>query len=67
VNPRFRIGSEAVVLFYQLEATARRADGTVTARHPWNGTRVYARKDARWVLVHSHRSFVGSVRPGGGV
>jgi ketosteroid isomerase-like protein len=67
VGTRFRVGTDAVVVYYQLLATTLNPDGTVKARQPWNCTRVYAKKGGRWTLVHSHRSLIKGVRAGGGV
>lgn len=67
VRPRFWVGTDAVVLFYQLLSTTLDPDGTVRARTPWNCTEVYAKTPAGWRVVHSHWSLVRGARADGGV
>lgn len=67
VRPRFCVGVEAAVLFYQFFATTLNRDGTIEGRTPWNCTEVYAETPSGWKIVHSHWSLIKGQRADGGV
>lgn len=67
IEPRVQVYGDAAVLFYRFFSTVLNADGSVRSRTPWNCTEVFARKDGRWRIVHTHWSYIQGWREGGGV
>jgi ketosteroid isomerase-like protein len=60
VNPVVQqMGDSAVLTF-----TFVSYDQTRTPTSRWNFTEVYRRSENRWLIVHSHASFVGGQSPG---
>lgn len=58
IDPRFRVCGDMAVLFYRFFSTRLHPDGSILDRTPWNCTEVYMRKGGRWLIVHSHWSFI---------
>jgi len=67
IAPRVQVYGDAAVLFYRFFSTVLNRDGTVKSRTPWNCTEVFAKKEGRWRIVHTHWSFIQGRREGGGV
>lgn len=67
VEPRVEIVGDAALLTYRFLWAGLDADGTVTARSPWNCTEVYHRRAGQWRIIHTHWSLVGGERADGGV
>jgi ketosteroid isomerase-like protein len=58
LNPKVQPYGDAALLTFNLVSYRKQADGTERAIVRWNSTEAYARHDGRWVLVHSHWSYV---------
>ena len=58
LNPKVQRYGDAALLTFNLVSYRKQADGTERAIVRWNSTEAYARQDGRWVLVHSHWSYV---------
>ncbi|HQN94997.1 MAG TPA: nuclear transport factor 2 family protein [Thermoanaerobaculales bacterium] len=67
IEPRVDIVGDAALLTYRFLWAGLDADGTVTARSPWNCTEVYDRQAGQWRIIHTHWSLIGGERAGGGV
>jgi len=67
VEPRVDVVGDAALLTYRFLWAGLDADGTVTARSPWNCTEVYHRQAGQWRIIHTHWSLIGGERPDGGV
>ncbi len=67
IEPRVEIVGDAALLTYRFLWAGLDADGTVTARSPWNCTEVYHRQDGQWRIIHTHWSLIGGERPDSGV
>jgi ketosteroid isomerase-like protein len=58
IDPVVQVHGDAAVLFYRFFSTDLNPDGTVAGRTPWNCTEVYAKKDGKWMIVHTHWSYI---------
>jgi ketosteroid isomerase-like protein len=67
IDPRVQVYDGTVVLFYRFFSTVLNANGSVKSRTPWNCTEVFAKKDGRWQIVHTHWSYIQGSRPDGGI
>ncbi len=67
IEPRVDIVGDAALLTYRFLWAGLDADGTVTARSPWNCTEVYFRLAGQWRIIHTHWSLIGGERADGGV
>ncbi len=67
LEPRIDRVGDAALLTYRFLWAGLDADGTVTARLPWNCTEVYVRQAGQWRLIHTHWSLIGGERADGGV
>ena len=67
IEPRVDIVGDAALLTCRFLWAGRDADGTGTARSPWNCTEVYHRQNGQWRIIHTHWSLVGGERADGGV
>lgn len=67
IEPRVEMTADAALLTYRFLWAGLDADGTVTARSPWNCTEVYHRQAGQWRLIHTHWSLIGGERPDGGI
>jgi ketosteroid isomerase-like protein len=65
LEPDAQVHGDTAVLFYRLLSARRRPDGGAASRRAWNCTRVYARLDGLWRVVHSHTSFICGQLPTG--
>jgi len=66
VEPRVDVVGDAALLTYRFLWAGLDADGTVTARSPWNCTEVYHRQAGQWRIIHTHWSLIGGERGDGG-
>lgn len=58
LNPTVQRYGDAALLTFNLVSYRKQADGTERAIVRWNSTEAYARQEGRWVIVHSHWSYV---------
>ena len=58
LGPKVQHFGDAAVLSYNLISYGKKPSGEETALARWNSTKVYARVDGKWKLVHDHWSFI---------
>jgi len=56
-DPRVQPFGDTAVLSYQYRSATRRDDGSAGNGTLWNTTEVFARRDGRWRIVHTHWSY----------
>ena len=65
IDPKVQVHGDAAVLFYRFFSTHLNPDGSIASRIPWNCTEVFAKKDRKWKIVHTHWSYINGEKGGG--
>jgi len=58
ISPKIQVHRDAAVLSYRFFDTQVNPDGTIASRTPWNCTEVYFKIDGKWMIVHTHWSYI---------
>jgi len=62
IDPKAQVHGAAAVLFYRFFSTQLNPDGSIASRIPWNCTEVFAKINGKWMIVHTHWSFIKGER-----
>lgn len=58
INPSVQHHGDVAVLSYNLVSYGKRSNGAETVLARWNSTKVYARIEGQWKIVHDHWSYI---------
>lgn len=63
IDPKIvKLGNTALLTYNYRSAVITEA-GTIQNHAPWNATEVYSRKNGKWMIVHTHWSFIDQKLP----